>query len=145
METKPSSARRHILYAVFLGLAFPLAATIVDLVAQNSRLTLANVWQVQARSYLHWMIDLVPAFLGLLAGLSARRKNRLSQENTKLAREIQERTAAIRDLGALRADLEREVDAQALELTRCSDFLEVTAQPRRRVHTGTGTSDTNGS
>jgi GAF domain-containing protein len=131
METKHNNARRYILYGVILGLVFPVAATIIDLATQNLALTLENAWRVQVHTPLHWLTDLVPIFLGLFAGLAGRREDHLAQANEKLGREIQERTAAIRDLGALRADLEKETEAQSLELTRRSKFLEATTDISR--------------
>ena len=78
MPASPSTpasgaAPREAGYAALVGLAFPLAATLVDAAARGLSLGPAGLVRAQATQPLLWIADLVPLALGLSAWLVARR------------------------------------------------------------------------
>jgi PAS domain S-box-containing protein len=88
-------AARYAIYSFLVGLCAPLAATMHDLLGNNYSLSLAHILQVQKTQPLHWLIDIVPFAVGLLAGLAGRRQDRLELITTQLEEDITQRQAEL--------------------------------------------------
>ena len=68
-----STFTKYTLVGVLFGCCFPLGATILDLAIQGKSFTFTDIIAVQRSQPLHWVIDTVPFFLGLLAAFIGKR------------------------------------------------------------------------
>ena len=105
-------ARRYTIAGVGLGFIFPLVATWFDLSRYRLPLTLDSVWYRQSVEPLHWVIDLAPLVLGLVAFWAGRQHDRVAQ---------------------LADTLEERVVARTAELTRLNRQLEKDLAERERI------------
>ena len=69
----------HLLVGAAFGCCFPIGATLWQIVMEGLPLTLASVSLVQRTTWLLWIIDSAPFFLGFSAALAGVRKDRLVQ------------------------------------------------------------------
>ncbi len=107
---KPRSVapRSPLLTALLVGSIFPVGATFLDLFIQGLPLGLDSIFAVQAAQPLHWIIDLVPAALVLIAmqkggkpapapQINAQVEQRATERVAKLMRTVEELKAALAD------------------------------------------------
>ncbi len=59
--------RRYTVAGVILGMVFPLCAWTVDIATRQAGWTLTSLWRAHLINPLHWIIDLSPLALGILA------------------------------------------------------------------------------
>ena len=64
----PAVTRRKGFLPFVVGLLFPLGATLFDIAAQALPFSLSSVVAVQRTQPLHWLLDLVPLVMWLVAG-----------------------------------------------------------------------------
>ncbi len=99
-------ARRYTIAGVVLGLIFPLVATWFDVSRHRLPLTLESVWSRQSAEPLHWVIDLAPLVLGLVAFLVGRQRDRVAKLADTLEARVVERTV---ELTRLNRQLEKDI------------------------------------
>lgn len=87
------STVRYATYEALFGLSFPIAATVMDFVAEGVPFTLAAVLHSHAVEPSHWLIDTAPFVLGLIAGLLGKRQDQIHRMTLELEQKVAERTA----------------------------------------------------
>ncbi|MFC1642332.1 ATP-binding protein [Myxococcota bacterium] len=90
-----TETRRYALYGALFGLCFPVGATFVLALQDPSSGTLASIVTAQRHSYLLWIIDTAPLFLGAFAALAGIRQDRLLEVLAAREETIWERTRGL--------------------------------------------------
>jgi len=96
----------YALSGFFLGLSFPLFATIFDMLYRGLPLTLSGFWQSQATQPILWMVDTSPLVIGAFSCFLGRRQDLLQEIKAQLEQKVAERTA---ELTRLNAELKTEI------------------------------------
>jgi GAF domain-containing protein len=132
MRQNRSSTLDYALYGVLLGLFLALVSAILDVLVQQLPLTLESVLLAQQSNPLLWVIDTTPLLLGFCGALVGKRQDALARLSESLVARDQEREQAVRELQALRMDLERQVAERAADLKMvmevgriCGSLLEL--------------------
>ena len=110
LAAKPRSSkpRSPLQIALLVGSIFPIGATFLDLFIQGLPLELDSLIAIQTAQPLHWIIDLVPAALALIAmqtnekfipppKMNAQVEERAVERVAKLSRTVEELKAALAD------------------------------------------------
>ncbi len=71
-------------YGMLLGLMFPLIGTWLALALEGMPITGAQLWQLQSVHPVHWLLDAIPVFFGLLGGWVGREQDRFLQWTVEL-------------------------------------------------------------
>ena len=90
-----TATSRYALCGTLFGFAFPVGATLLDLLVQGLPFTLVSVLEAQRTQPLHWIIDTAPVFLGFFASLAGRRQDGIAELNEQLERRVEERTTQL--------------------------------------------------
>lgn len=86
---------RYTVLGVLFGFAFPLVATLLDVLRARLPLTLESALYRQSVEHLHWIIDLAPLVLGTFAYFLGRQRDRVAQFTEMLEERIVERTTEL--------------------------------------------------
>ncbi len=87
---------RYTLYGILFGLCLLIAATVMDFVAEGIPLTVAAALQSQLTEPSHWVIDIMPFLLGIIAGLLGKRQDQIHRMTLALEQKVVERTAGLK-------------------------------------------------
>lgn len=106
-----TATARYALYGTLFGFAFPIGATLLDLLMQGLPFTRAGILQAQRTQPLHWIIDTAPVILGFFASIAGRRQDDIAELNEQLEQRVVERTTQLiqvnKDLQIQMAERER--------------------------------------
>lgn len=86
---------RYTSLGALFGLAFPLIATLILLSENRLAFSWENVSSLHVSSYLLWVIDTAPLFLGLFAAIAGYQHDKLFQLNKHLEDRVEERTRSL--------------------------------------------------
>ncbi len=111
-----SNTARYAFWGVLFGLIFPLGATLLEMLIQADRLTLANAWITQRSHPLLWVVDTTPLVLGFLAALIGKRQDSLVRLKEHLEETVAVRTAAL-------VDANRELKGEIAERQRVGQLI----------------------
>jgi len=90
-NTPPNSqknAHTYLVVGLLFGLLFPIVATSTDLYVQGLSISIAHILFVQTQQPLHWIIDLAPCVLGIIARFAGQRQDQVEHLNNLLEQEV---------------------------------------------------------
>ncbi|MFC1996349.1 GAF domain-containing protein [Chloroflexota bacterium] len=123
---KHKNTIRYTMIGVVFGLCFPIFGTIIGTYDAGIPLTFENFGLVQAESYLLWIINTAPVFLGIFAGFAGFRQDKLAQQYLILKTEISARRQAVGEIESLKNNFDQEIIERTLKLetaTEVSHYL----------------------
>jgi two-component system sensor histidine kinase/response regulator len=107
-SSRPSSnVLRLTVYGALLGLLLPLGGIFLTLAVNHMALNVGNILLVQRANPVLWIMDSGPLFLALVFNFAGRREDRLTALTNSLEMSVQERTV---QLSQANTDLQREVE-----------------------------------
>jgi signal transduction histidine kinase/DNA-binding response OmpR family regulator len=96
MPTAPpkttKNAQSYLLIGLLFGFLFPISATAIDIYVKGLSISIAHIYFVQTQQPLHWIIDLAPCILGIIARIAGQRQDQVEYLNRLLKQEVQVQT-----------------------------------------------------
>ncbi len=102
-----SNVFRLMVYGALLGLLLPLGGTLLTLLVDRQPMSLGAIWQIQHDEPLLWILDASPLIIALAFSLAGRREDQLTRLADTLEKTVEARTT---ELSQANTDLLREVD-----------------------------------
>lgn len=107
---------RYTLFGILVGIVFPVLSVLI--LAVENRLPLGFGLLVEAHrlTYLQWLIDTAPLFLGLFAFFAGRREEQVKRLYQELQDSLRDRVAMIERLQSSEAELRNTVERRLTQL-----------------------------
>jgi signal transduction histidine kinase len=107
----------YTLYGVIFGFLFPIGATILECLHVYESLSLTNILRVQSETFLLWIIDSAPFWLGLFARFGGAKQDMVLEKSNQLQKKIH-------DLRVLSKSLEARVQLRTKEFLVAKEEAE---------------------
>jgi serine phosphatase RsbU (regulator of sigma subunit) len=92
-----NSIFKYLIFGVCFGLLFPVFACVIELILNNSSLTIANLKVIHNRNPIIYMIDTAPIFLGIAFLVAGIKQENIVQLNNTLEQKVTLKTQELKD------------------------------------------------
>jgi GAF domain-containing protein len=115
---------RYSLYGALFGMIFPFVSSLILISENHLPFTISGFVDIHNISYLQWIIDTAPLFLGLFASFAGIRQSRVEQLNHDLLQTAHEREASIEQLQQIREGQQKEIERAVSQLRTAAQVAQ---------------------
>ena len=125
-----NETQRYALLGALFGLAFPVVATLIQIVSENRSINFDSIVVVQSNNPLIWIIDTAPFILGYVAMLAGRRQDASLQRESELIQKEAELIEAQNTLEQRVVERTKELETQSQRLFVAAEIAKEAASSR---------------